>query len=158
MSLSLPSENRRGPPQRSMSRYIAEAKDHIPCRFSGSPVSEGDHGPRGGHGCKLPGVADLLAGYPPACTLSDVPREENASPPAVVPNPASSNAWQSVSSHHPLRNLDIQPGVSPPRTRIVKNPDITSHVRQLGACYRCRINKSRVSHLYIPHERCYRIY
>jgi hypothetical protein len=117
--------------------------------------------------CKLPGVADLLAeigAYSPAHTLSDVPPEENrivrqvltsAGPAAAVPNATASegsqlsNAWQSVPSHRPPRNLNIQPEVSPPKTRTVRDPEMTGHVRQLGACYYCRIRKSRVSNLHV---------
>jgi hypothetical protein len=96
------------------------------------------------------------------CPMPDAPSQE----------PPLSHVWPHISGPHPPRDLpfDVEPSPSPPpspamhldsqaqavsptsqkKTRQVKNLEETSQVRDVRACYHCKMSKTAVSGLFLP--------
>ncbi|KAL2126950.1 hypothetical protein VTI74DRAFT_11579 [Chaetomium olivicolor] len=103
-----------------------------------------------------PAVRPLLP-IPDGPAAADTSHEED-SPMPDAPSDKLPHVWPSVSEDQLPRDLTIhlESSPSPPpttdmpplpsqkRTRTVKDPEETSMVRDMGACYHCRMNKSKV--------------
>ena len=107
------------------------------------------------------------AGGPPAgsrqdedCPMSDPPETSNQDEDCQMEDPPPQepqlpHVWPELSGPHPPRDanilLEASPSPSPSadmhqkRKRVVKDREETGKVRELGACYHCKMNRKGVS-------------
>ncbi|AEO70465.1 uncharacterized protein THITE_122731 [Thermothielavioides terrestris NRRL 8126] len=81
-------------------------------------------------------------------------QDDTPMPDAPSQEPQLPHVWPSVSVTQPPRDLHIRLEASPPptaspplgqkKTRVLKHPEETSLVREMKACYHCKINKTKV--------------
>jgi hypothetical protein len=106
--------------------------------------------------------ATPAANHDDDCPMPDAPSQE----------PPQSHVWPDISGPHPRRDLafDVEASPSPPpspamhldsqpqavsptsqkKTRVVKDPEETSQVRDARACYHCKMSKTAVGGSFLP--------